>query len=97
MHKLTLSILRMWMALLSLVAFLFGWVVFAHSQKPQPVSAAGASQAPAELAPLRGLPPLPEIGQPAVELQPLQPLQQPSFSANLGASWGMPGLRARGS
>jgi hypothetical protein len=39
MHKLTKTILHLWITLISLLALAFGWVFLAHAQKPAPLIA----------------------------------------------------------
>jgi hypothetical protein len=70
-------LLRWWIALTSLAAFLTGWVVLGHFQGS--VSASSSSTPAAELAPLPTLEPLPSLDSSQV-MRPLQ-LQQPSFSS----------------
>jgi len=38
MHKLTKSFLHLWVSLVSVLAFGFGWVFLAHAQKPAPLA-----------------------------------------------------------
>jgi len=37
MHKLTKTLLHLWISLVSVVAFAFGWAFLAHAQKPAPL------------------------------------------------------------
>lgn len=37
MHKLTKSFLHLWVSLVSVLAFGFGWFFLAHAQKPAPL------------------------------------------------------------
>ena len=37
MHKLTKTILHVWISLISVVVFAFGWAFLAHAQKPAPL------------------------------------------------------------
>jgi len=37
MHKLTKTILHVWISLVSVVVFAFGWAFLAHAQKPAPL------------------------------------------------------------
>lgn len=37
MAKLTKSIIHAWIFLASIIGFVFGWAVFAHSEKPAPL------------------------------------------------------------
>ena len=39
MHKLTKPFLHLWISLVSVLSFGFGWVFLAHSQKPAPLVA----------------------------------------------------------
>lgn len=104
MHRLTILFLRIWMTILSVAAFLFGWVVVGHSAKPAPLggssvaasgdttSNSGGSTLP-QLAPLPTLAPLPAIGQSSGgQLQ-----QLPSVSSAPSTFFAQPRLRTRGS
>lgn len=57
--KRTKSILRVWMASISLGGFLGGWVLLAHA--PKPASSSSTSSNPV-VAPMPTLTPLPSIG-----------------------------------
>ncbi len=90
------TFLKIWIAFASVIAFLFGWVTFAHSGKP--VSASSASLASngaqsVQIQPLPTLQPLPPLGstqsQP-VQPQQLQPIQPQTFNF-------IPQMRTRGS
>lgn len=37
MHKLTKTILHLWLSLVSVAGFAFGWAFLAHTQKPAPL------------------------------------------------------------
>jgi len=37
MHKLTKPFLHLWISLVSVMAFAFGWAFLAHAQKPDPL------------------------------------------------------------
>jgi len=37
MHKLTKTLLHVWISLVSVVVFAFGWALLAHAQKPAPL------------------------------------------------------------
>ena len=39
MHKLTKTLLHLWISLVSVVAFALGWAFLAHAQKPAPLIA----------------------------------------------------------
>ncbi len=88
------TLLKIWIALASVIAFLFGWVTFAHSGKP--VSAASASSGAgqsAQLAPLPTLAPIAPLGstqaqQPSQNFTQIQPQQTFNF---------LPQLTTRGS
>jgi len=79
--KIFKSLLHVWITLISVLTFLGGWIMLAHSKKPvQPTSSAASS---VSLAPMPTLPPIqayngsssssvPSIGQ-------VQPVQQQSF------------------
>ncbi len=77
------SILRLWFATTSVVGFLGGWVLFAHSGKP--VAANADQQAVAveatPFAPLPTLAPLPAMGDPITNLQPLPVMPQAQMFA----------------
>jgi len=87
--------LRFGIAGTSLAAFLAGWILLGHSDKPAALvgtstgSAQGAGSAAGELAPLPTLAPLSELNNsPSTRLQPV-PRQDFSFA--------QPRLRTRGS
>ena len=100
--KIFRKLLRYWIGIASVLSFLGGWVILAHSPKPgQNQSAAAANQPTA----LPGLPPIQPYNAttssgmtffstpvptnpPASNIQPIQPVQP---------SQGMPLLRTRGS
>lgn len=69
------TLIKIWIALTSLAAFLAGWILLGHSGKP--VSASAASQ-PAQIAPLPTLAPIAPLDSNSTGLQPM-PAQQPSF------------------
>ena len=87
--KLYRKILRYWIGIASVISFLGGWVILAHSPKPvQTTSATSAVQSTA----LPGLPPIQPYNAttssgltffstpvptnpPAVNIQPIQPIQ----------------------
>jgi hypothetical protein len=87
------TLLKIWIALASAIAFLFGWVTFAHSGKP--VSASSGSNVAgqtAQIAPLPTLQPIAPLGsiqQPQQQtFQQIQPQQTFNF---------LPQLQTRGS
>lgn len=64
MKKWTRTGLRLWLAMTSLVGFLFGWIVLAHSGKPAPLinpDAASVNGTAQTLA--QPLPPVPSLDQ----------------------------------
>ncbi len=94
------SLLKVWIAIASVVAFLFGWIVLGHSGKPATASAASTdpnttASDPASAANYSSLPVLPTLtplqsSGSNFSLQPLQQSQQPSFNF-------LPSFRTRGS
>jgi hypothetical protein len=88
------TLIKIWIALISMIAFLFGWILFGHSGKPATASASSGSNGNSStdplLAPLPTLAPLPPIGG-SSSGQQLQSLPQPSFS------FPAPSFRTRGS
>ncbi len=85
------TLLKIWIALASAVAFLFGWVTFAHSGKPVSASSGSSvSGQTAQIAPLPTLQPIAPLGsnQPQQTFQPIQPQQTFNF---------LPQLTTRGS
>jgi hypothetical protein len=57
--KPTKNFLRIWFAITSVLSFIGGWIILAHSPKPvQPTSTKGTN----ELAPLPTLPPIQTFG-----------------------------------
>jgi hypothetical protein len=100
--KIFRKLLRYWIGIASVLSFLGGWVILAHSPKPVSLQSAASSIQPAALP---GLPPIQAYGAttsngptffsttapsnpPASNIQPIQPVQP---------SQGMPLLRTRGS
>ncbi len=83
------TLLKIWIGLASMLAFLFGWVTFAHSGKPVSASGGSAANPPAQIAPLPTLEPLPPLGS-SRQVQPLQQIPQQSFNF-------IPRMRTRGS
>jgi hypothetical protein len=80
------TLIKVWIAVVSLLSFMFGWIVLGHSGKP--VSASASDQLPAQVQPLPTLEPLPTF-DPNSGLQSL-PQQQQNFSF-------FPSFRSRGS
>jgi hypothetical protein len=78
--------LRIWIALTSMVAFLSGWAMFSHANKPVPIfSTSSQSQVvdPGGLAPIPTLPAVPSLdqltnGSNSSAIQPLPSLPQVS-------------------
>jgi hypothetical protein len=91
--------LRLWLTITSLIAFLFGWVLLAHAQKPAPLvqsqsQAASSSTSSAtvnmpQLAPIPSLQQLQKSPQTITNVAPIAPA--PSISFNF------PVMRTRGS
>ncbi len=90
--------IRIWFGIASLLGFLGGWILFAHSGKPaqsvqapaiNPSSSVNSPAAIPTLVPLQSL----NNNEGSSQIQPLQPLQQPQQpSFNF-----MPSFRTRGS
>jgi hypothetical protein len=70
--------LRIWIAAASLIGFLGGWGLLAHSAKPVPFEQPSAVTAPS---PLPTLEPLPSLNGSPVNLQPLPPLPRTQRSS----------------
>jgi hypothetical protein len=94
--------LRLWIAFTTVMSFLMGWALLAHSAKPAPLTTTaglgGSGSTSSGQLVLPALPPVPSLsdftsGQPvqAQNLQPLSVQSLPSFGSS------MPGLRTRGS
>jgi hypothetical protein len=90
--------LRVWIAITSILSFLFGWLLFSHSGKPAPIIPvqAGVSQPSQSVYQAATLPPVPSIddltsGSSSSNLQPLPSLPQ-TTSPNF-----FPRFRSRGS
>jgi hypothetical protein len=87
MHKLLKPFIHMWISLASILAFGFGWVIFAHAEKPAPFI---AQQPTAILAEVPTLEPIPSIKElVSNSSQPRQVFRSSTFNT--------PRLRARGS
>jgi hypothetical protein len=69
--------LRIWIATSSLLGFLCGWALLAHSPKPAQPSQPPALVQPVELPPL---PPMPSFNVNNTNIQPLPAIPQTSFS-----------------
>jgi hypothetical protein len=86
MHKVTKAIIHIWISLASMAAFVFGWAVFAHAEKPAPLV---VQQTPS-VSVVPTLEPIPSIDELVrSSSQSMQFFQNPNFSP--------PRLRARGS
>lgn len=82
----TKSIMHIWISLASITAFVFGWAIFAHAEKPAPLVA----QQPPSVIVVPALEPIPSIDELVrSNAQSMQLFQNPTFS--------QPRLRARGS
>jgi hypothetical protein len=92
------TLLKVWITVASLAAFLFGWIVLGHSGKPVTSSSASAasttsSEAAVQLAPLPTLAPLAPVGSTTT----LQTLPQIQSQAQQPSSSFTPRFRTRGS
>ena len=87
MHRLTKAILRIWITVVSSIAFLVGWAALAHSPKPEPLVTQPIAVVQESLAPLAPLPTLKQLQTAGGALQSQSPATTFSF----------PRLRARGS
>ena len=91
--------LRIWIAFTSILAFLGGWALFSHANKPVPIfSTSSQSQSidSGALAPIPTLPPVPSLdqltnGSSSSAIQPLPSLPQ------MSAQQFMPRMRTMGS
>jgi hypothetical protein len=77
MKKMKIS-LRIWIATVSVFSFLFGWGMFAHSNKP--VSLLGQQGQPVVSANLQPLPTLTPLNSSQSVVQSIQPQQQAQLS-----------------
>lgn len=94
-------LLRVWIAMTSVAAFIGGWAFFGHSGKP--VSASDAIlnpdpqvAGPVQVTPLPTLAPLPTFNGQAANIQPLPQQQLPQVSQP-SFQFSQPRLRSRGS
>lgn len=95
MYNLTKKVLRLWITVSSISAFLFGWTVLAHAPKPSPLVSRPVVTVQQSLPPLTSLAPL-------TPLPTLDQLQDPSSSlliqqGNLPTNLDIPRLRTSGS
>jgi hypothetical protein len=81
------TLLKAWIAIASLGAFLGGWILLGHSDKPVEASALSGGGGSTELKPLPTLAPLPSFNSSS-----LQPIQQQAPASSF-----VPRLRTRGS
>jgi hypothetical protein len=91
MTKITKTLLHLWITIVSVAAFAFGWVFLAHAQKPAPLI---PTQPPVEISapsqPLPTLQPVPSLNDYLQNSAPAAPrFQSPTFI--------MPRLRTGGS
>lgn len=91
MRKLTKTFMHLWISIVSIGAFIFGWAFLAHSEKPAPLS---ITQPPTVRYSDLALQPIPSLNDllnnnSQDNSQPAQIIQSPSFS--------FPRLRTRGS
>lgn len=84
-NKLTKPLLRVWLSLASIAAFVTGWAALSHAPKPTPLAV------PVVQVTVPDLPPVPDLQ----ELRTGRRVTVPSISVN--PSFGFPRLRARGS
>jgi hypothetical protein len=89
MHKVTKSIMHVWISLASIAAFAFGWAIFAHAEKPAPLVVDQQPSISVEAPTLDPIPSIDELVSSSSSSQSTQFFQNPTFSA--------PRLRARGS
>jgi hypothetical protein len=87
--------LRIWIAITSILSFIFGWMLFSHSGKPAPLI---STQQPVGSQPsnyaMPDLPPVPSIDQLTTGSSALQPL--PSLPQTTSPNF-FPRFRSRGS
>lgn len=87
MRKLTKTLMHLWISIFSVGAFVFGWAILAHSEKPAPLS---ITQPPTVTFSASALQPIPSLNDLLENnTQPAQIVQSPSFN--------FPRLRTRGS
>jgi len=87
MQKITKSIIHVWVSLASMAAFMFGWAIFAHTEKPAPLIVQQPPSMQLEVPSLEPIPSIDELVQSSS--QSMQIFQKPASS--------LPRLRARGS
>jgi hypothetical protein len=68
--------LRIWIAAVSVVSFLMGWIMFAHSGKPVSILGQTSQPQPVQASPLQPIPTLPPLDDPQTSMQSIQPLPQ---------------------
>jgi len=91
MHKITKPLTHLWISIVSLSAFGFGWAFLAHSEKPAPLAITQSQTSAYSLPALEPIPSLDEYLQ--NNAQPVQLLRSQSSSATVN----FPRLRTRGS
>lgn len=71
--------LRIWIAAVSVVSFIVGWVMFAHSGKPVSILGQSSQLQPVQASQLQPIPTLPPLNfnDPQLSTQNIQPLPQP--------------------
>jgi hypothetical protein len=68
--------LRIWIAAVSVVSFLMGWIMFAHSGKPVSVLGQSSQPQPVQASQLQPIPTLPPLDDPQLSMQSIQPMPQ---------------------
>lgn len=98
--------LRIWIALTSVLSFLGGWALFAHSGKPAPLFTPSSSVPTAALGTASGnssytalptLQPIPSLDDLAASGQVQALPAQPSLTFNNNRNFSAPRMRTRGS
>jgi hypothetical protein len=71
--------LRIWIGIVSIFSFLFGWILFAHSAKPVSILSQPGQPSqpqPVTASQLQPIPTVPPINDPQSGFQNFQPIQQ---------------------
>jgi hypothetical protein len=90
MDHLVKTLIRFWLATTSILAFLFGWILFAHAEKPAPLTTQPAQASQVVIPTLAPIPSLEQLQQSPQIL--LNSSNIPSITAN-----SFPIMRTRGS
>jgi hypothetical protein len=74
--------LRIWIAAISVVSFLIGWIMFAHSGKPVSIFGSSSQPLPVQASQFQPIPTIPPLNDPQLNTQTFQslPQQQPQMS-----------------